>query len=64
MQHWGICYKAALRSQGQYKDEVYIVDEGTLQELTVELPDNLLSSCILFFCLEFISSYITIIPIK
>ena len=41
MQHWGICYKAALRSQGQYKDEVYIVDEGTLRELTVERPIGL-----------------------
>ena len=36
LQNWGINYQAAPRSQGQYKDEVYIVDDGTLQELMVE----------------------------
>ena len=30
LQNWGIYYQAALHSQGQYKDEVYIIDEGTL----------------------------------
>ena len=34
-------YQAALRSQGQYKDEVYIVDDGTFRELTVEGPIGL-----------------------
>ena len=43
LQKWGINYQAALRSQGQYKDEVYIVDDGTLQELTVEHPINLVT---------------------
>ena len=33
LQKWGIYYQAALRSQGQYKDEVYIVDDRTSGEL-------------------------------
>ena len=41
LQQWGIHYQAALRFQGQYKDEVYIVDKGTLQELAVETPIGL-----------------------
>ena len=41
LRKWGIHYQEAARSQGQYKDEVYIVDDGTLRELTVEHPIGL-----------------------
>ena len=41
-------YRAVLRSQGQYKDEAYIVDEGTLRELTVERPIGLVEPLKLF----------------
>ena len=41
LQKWGIYYQAALRSQGQYKDEVYVVDDGMLRKLTVERPVSL-----------------------
>ena len=45
---WGICYKAASRSQGQYKNNAYIVDEGTLQEMTVKSLIGLSSPLKLF----------------
>ena len=41
LQQWGIHYQAAPRSQGQIKDEVFIIDDGTLRELTVEHPIGL-----------------------
>ena len=44
LQKWGIYYQAALRSQGQYKDEVFVVDDGTLRKLTVECPVSLAKS--------------------